>query len=1021
MKRALINIFAIAILIMVVSCSTDEFILDSERNRTVEFIVRPTSFISYNVATKSTKAISETQLLLIEKSVKTAYFLVFDAAGDRVLFESLTVSNNSIPSKKLLSDGGVSKVTVCFIANVPYSYANSLDKLEYLSTKPLPLTYASSEETGYMGIPSLILDVNGNNNDDDAPTQCFPMFGMKSCSLTANIENNRIEVPLKRLFAKVNVSLNLDLSESGETGGTVQSTFRVKKYSLNNMPNKVRLSEGKITKEDGYEYIETVWDEDSFNQNIGVSCDYTINDDTNPLNGFEFQYYVPEYIILPDSEKVEANKNKTDEEKEEIKPTLLKDGSAPLTMLINGMYTSVYGDEIDMTYSIYLGENNFDNFSTIRNKAYKNNITIKGAADVDNRVEMKYAGFLVGFPHSVEIDSHFDVRPLRIKFTDDFLKGLDEGLYVHGTVKVEILKDKNRTDQTSWISLERPLLNQISTNSKYCATINGVPYPTKRKYFTTNLISELEGQVKSTGEDDPTAGSSISFRTDDDNALDGSIITWVYIDEYSAATTSAFNADAIRQDTLSITFTMDGSTEGVTKKKLIRQCAIYPIKFSNGVLRNYTYGIEMVEEYTKDYDTDDNSYYDQDIDEKFQNNPDGIKWGLDGIGLSRNKPALTNVENIESSTTSNTSSKLKAELNKTHTYRIPIIGTTISFNIMQIFSSAAQTQLNDNLTTLDSYYDFYTSDDQEYASNVGIQDTRDYDGFYMNIEIIHTLLQNYGNVPDAKLNGIVLDENPLSAIAYCYNKNKRNDKGEVISINNDGSLDISNYHWYAPAIEEIEEIMKVSYQNNKWINENFSTFGDKMYWSCQPAYHLNDFELEYKINSTWTIKGRDKTETHKAEIETTANGNYLNDNTSRARATKYVIEKINDNIEDNETIKSFSSHISNNLRIVGKFPTEHSYSSGTGWSSASSVFSTYLIPYLYSLYEYIGNPNWSSGINSTGNDISAPVRGEGNKLRSETNRVRCVYYPHNNTKATREKVSGINSLYKDGYEYNLSK
>ena len=1040
MKNIAIYIFTVICTVILASCSLEEMqSVDSSKDGAIEFIVRPTSFISHNAATKTTRAITPTQLTEAERKITSAYFLVFNSEGKRKICEKLTVSSNSIPSRTLLSDYGADNVTVCFIANVPESYIEKIQEIDDLSTEPLDLTYGGYADTGYIGIPI----INGE--------YCFPMFGMASCSLKN--ADSQVVIDLKRLFAKVSVNINLNLTDSGEMG-TEEAYFHLKSLVIKNIPNKVKLTEGKALDENNKEVLtesEWIYGED---HGIEVTCDnVVIDDDDDQNNGHKISFYVPEYILLPDSEKLEETQHKTNEERERMKPTLVKDGTLPVSMTFKGDYYSVFGEQIDITYDILFGENKYDNFSLIRNVLYTNNITIKGASVVDNRVEMKYAGFVVGFPHSVKIDAHYNVRPLRLKFTDDFISGMEDGLYTHGEIKIEVQRGEGQS--TSWIALERPIESEISGESVYAkgTSIKGA-YPTKRKYFTTGLIKELDERVLSDGKDDPTAGSSVTFRTDDPKAMTGEVITWVYIDEYASR-----SATASREATLTVTFTMDGSSEGVTKKYLVRQSAMYPMTIDGD-----SYGVELFEEYTMDYDTmdhydyDDNGDYDgDDGDGSDDGNGDepgfgdgvvstvnGFPWGLEGIELSRNKPALHST-GTSLKVSDDTDSKLRTFLQNGIRFDIPLVGS-YSFDFLGTISTLLNNQLETSLKSLDCYYDFYTSDDVGedglLSDLLGTGEARDYEGFLMNVEIIHTLLQNYGSKASAKLNGMILDEDPLSAIAYCYNKNKRNANGEVISVISEDELDISNYHWYAPSIKELEDIIKNAYNNGSWLHEEFKPFADYLYWSCQPAYLRNDIDLNYEAYSTWRLSGYEKSgpwyrptytewsATLKGAYEGSGSGDYLQDDELRARATKIDLTS-----EEKYAVESYSAHKSKVLEINGTYDAEHSKSSGfsklqpVSQSSvlddlSNSDYITVTGDYFISLYSYLNDVKWNtSRIKPEGDvELETPNRGAGNITRDIHNRVRCVYYPHSYKKATRGEASdGLLNYGKKGYTTSLSR
>lgn len=999
------------------SCSLQE--IESPVNGkhdSVEFIVRPTSFTGYSLSKASTKALSVTEMTEVERKVASAFFLVFDGAGNRLIFDNLEVSNNSIPTQKLLTDfGGNNDVTVCFLANVTEEYASSLETVDDLSTKPFQLTYSTHDDAGYIGIPSV--DVNGTPENLSDDVMCFPMFGMTSCSLHS-LESNKVVIEMKRLFAKISVNINLDLQKGGEVE-VREAYLELNRYAVKNLPTKIKLTESKTESEEEVVLDESDWisDADSFIPETATAITAVLENDSDPTNGYNIQFYVPEYILLPDPDMVETAKGQSPEEQERMKPLLVAEGTFPLALEIKGMFYTVQGDDIEMTYSIFLGENSFDSFSLFRNILYVNNMTIRGAAIVDNRVEMKYAGFRVGFPHSVQMDAHFNVRPLRLQFTDEFTEGLEAGVYSHGEIKIEVIKSKDTgRDPNSWIALERPIESEIIGNSKYSKgyTINGqaAPYPTKRRYFTTGLISELETQQKNNA-DDPSAGATVTFRTNEANALDGSIITWVYVDEYS--TQSADPENTFRQDTLAVTFTMDGSSEGVTKKYLVRQSPIYPINVAN----TRTYGLELFEEYTMNYDSDE--HYDSEENLGFHTDYNGIAWGLDGISLSRNNPAIF----LETTTFRSG--------DDTHQYLKQYFETGIgsgddAYNLIQtIIKPSVINQLNQQVENLNSYYDFYTESDKDYVPNLNSVYTKDYDGFLMNIEIIHTLLSNFSSNSSAKLNGMILDETPLSAIAYCYNKNKRNENGEVISINSDSSLDIRNYHWYAPAIKEIEEIMEFSYVDGNWVNDNFETFGENYYWSCQPSFLNNDIGIDYTARTRWTINGTNlwgsinSTITLPGSLVAYGSGNYLEEDSERARSTQY-------DVESRKAIESFSQHKTKIMQVKGSFnPTIHTHSSNARLLNANTVardltnplYWIYTGAYFSSLQNHLNKVSWGqSGEHPTGQD---PVRGDGNLKRTDVRRVRCVYYDHNYTKATRQEVSSWNIQGKKGYETKFSR
>ena len=171
-------------------------------------------------------------------------------------------------------------------------------------------------------------------------------------------------------------------------------------------------------------------------------------------------------------------------------------------------------------------------------------------------------------------------------------------------------------------------------------------------------------------------------------------------------------------------------------------------------------------------------------------------------------------------------------------------------------------------------YDFYLSRDVE--GNSQLKDAvyiGDYSGRHFNAEIIKTLLKITGN--DAiKLNNVELNENDLkSAIAYCYNKNKRDSYGNICTVQDTTLVNRTNLKWYLPAIDEMEDIARGAYDQFDGV------FQKNFYWSSQPSYNpiYVDYSV-YELGWGWNDTGDD------------AEGYYFQDNIYRARSTSVEVE-----------------------------------------------------------------------------------------------------------------------------------
>ena len=153
---------------------------------------------------------------------------------------------------------------------------------------------------------------------------------------------------------------------------------------------------------------------------------------------------------------------------------------------------------------------------------------------------------------------------------------------------------------------------------------------------------------------------------------------------------------------------------------------------------------------------------------------------------------------------------------------------------------------------------------------------RNYSGLSFNEEIATTLKGNYAAQQTehneekgylAQIEKLNLTQSPSSAFAYCYHKNKRNDKGEVVE-----------QKWFLPAIDEIEDITVGAY------DEFNKVFQNKFYWSCQPSYD----PIEVALSVTWTLIGSG------TSFGTTSATYYL-DNQQRARSTSVYFDGFDDN------------------------------------------------------------------------------------------------------------------------------
>lgn len=725
----------------------------------------------------------------------------------------------------------------------------------------------------------------------------FPMIGKQqgaAFDLTkgGNNENNAVAtIPLKKLYSKVRftMQINADQVVAGQT-----PKFTISQVEVFNVPKMARFGreldkDGNLvykdyTKEMGYEgtyipsdlYYYTNTAEDSpfvienFNKRtISHSTSLTTDD------VIEFGFYMPEHKVTPNP--IQLPSTMTPEEKAKYaqyyKPTgvgAVRNGDGTTTaakiatfVRIHGSYTDHNGQILGVKYDIYLGQNNYDDFTVKRNQQLNNKLIITGLTNhknaypdeehegnisIDHRVEVSDRGFNLSMERTAILDAHFEVRPLDIELQ----AGASMTVTIPDTYK-------------SWVAMEDDAVAYGNTSGLYVNTSTarkGV-----RKYFTTTLVSELNnlGTYKDGN------GGTLFFENNTKETK--TFRVWFYIDENpnvydktgaskTNGETGTYTVSKEQYRVCPVQFVYNGTkvvkddatgeseTVAVTNTETInfQQWNLWRVwaKDANGNPVRY-YDIEHEEEYLNNYASD----------LQYGQTQDGMEWGLDGVQLS----------------------------NKVKTIAISQTSGIVSFlKYIGIDLTSWYTTLINNMPDSPEYDFYLTRDnfpvDMKPSGSSNSDYRRDYCGFTFNTEIATTLLTEYSSDSKAKINDISLIEDPISAFAYCYNKNKRDANGDVCIVNSDGTVNTGNLKWYLPAIDEIEEIALGAY------DEFDRVFQKQKYWSCQPAYDKNQLVMPLKALITW--------DTLKAD--------YYTDDLDRARATSVFTT-------DGETYDNISSGV----------------------------------------------------------------------------------------------------------------
>lgn len=382
MKNRLLNILLVtlALCFALQSCGLEEMhdTQNGAESGVIEFVARQISYDKMNVGTKATSS----EIAAWENNIYTAFFMVFDNSGNRVLFRNLSPESghlSSIESQTIMSNKALTSATVCYVINIPIETAGGLDTYTKLQNLRLPIEYAPVASTGCVGVPVL------KKTSTATGVYALPMIGIKTgCDLSAPTSDfTRNPIILERIFAKVDVKLSV----------AENITFNMTDYVVNNIPNKVALCPSTT----GTTPYSTSSNPGDFLANENGMTSFNVGSITNNIvaNGTDrtFFFYVPEHMLGPVTNANYPNPTQS------VKPLLLEgSGKKAVYIEINAglSLTDGSGNITKYTgkYNIYLGKDEVSNFDLERNTYYKNTLLINGAtpSDTEHRVNLLEGG-----------------------------------------------------------------------------------------------------------------------------------------------------------------------------------------------------------------------------------------------------------------------------------------------------------------------------------------------------------------------------------------------------------------------------------------------------------------------------------------------------------------------------------------------------------------------------------------------------------------------------------------------------
>lgn len=447
------------------------------------------------------------------------------------------------------------------------------------------------------------------------PESGMPMYArMDKVDLTSSNTNQSIDIAMKALMTRVDVTFVINSTNTDVTGNLPQLT--VDECKVLNAPKATSFTENIAAETD-----LSAQGMGKENYTLSNTSAKTIYNRKGELN---YTFYTFENLQEPANPDYVYPDGIKNDEKQRYKPELA-DKENSMAFELSGHYMTYNGASYDVTYTLYLGANHTNDFKVMRNKQYKNNVTIQGIVNVgnnedhitfDTRVNVSASNpYFVSMLKDRTMDSHFNVVPMDIYF---FNNNPSNPNSPKQTMKVEIV-DPETND---WVRMEK--IPSADMEAGTAPSVSDGPdlltFPNeawhagngKRRFFTTDLVTKtLAGN---TSIEIDASRDRIYFYVDEN------LQVWNLTDDPN---------DRTRTATIKLTYYEDGVEKG-TREVMIEQAKLLQVTFHSKEeggededrFVNRTIYIEMYEEYLSHGDP-----LDEFDDEQVYT---GLPWGASG-------------------------------------------------------------------------------------------------------------------------------------------------------------------------------------------------------------------------------------------------------------------------------------------------------------------------------------------------------------------------------------------------------
>lgn len=337
------------------------------------------------------------------------------------------------------------------------------------------------------------------------PEGGMPMVGEFDSEGKAILSGNqRIEIKMKALMARVDVNVKLDANQTSHDHQL--PSLRITSYGVNNMPTCVPFTELAAD-------AETVLMDPEHDMRKEALVEIPEAQRRTLLDGQEaatFSYYTYENVRkpLPDGEwnGYPAGVKETDEEvSQRWKPSRAQKDVAS-SFVMYGDYVTHQGLQYKAGFRVYLGSDVVSNFQVFRNRCYINNISIRGLDYVRNDDDTRYTfdgrvnvktdnPVYISIVNERKLDAHATALPMDIYF----LKVENGTVSCNSQVYIEILPDVQPDGQTripDWIRMEMVGAAQMAREAggyNSDGLVDDLPPWSAgkgaRRYFTTDLVT----------------------------------------------------------------------------------------------------------------------------------------------------------------------------------------------------------------------------------------------------------------------------------------------------------------------------------------------------------------------------------------------------------------------------------------------------------------------------------------------------------------------------------------------------